>query len=96
MEKDNKKYKKKALKETWDDSEESNLEEDSSDNEIANLCLLGYINELDTSEDENESFCPLAHNDEESFTENLCLMACRDEVTSKLNSLEDDGFTKCF
>ena len=42
------KYKKKTLKATWDDSDGSDSDNDSSDNEIANLCLLGYINESDT------------------------------------------------
>jgi hypothetical protein len=39
------KYKKKALKATWDDSDESDSDNNSSDNEVANLGLLGYINE---------------------------------------------------
>ena len=60
---------------------------------MANLCLLGYINESDTSEDEYASFCPLAFNDDESTTEDLCLMAHGDEVTSKLNSLEDESYS---
>jgi hypothetical protein len=54
---------------------------------------LGYINESDTSEDEYASFCPLAFNDDESTTENLCLMAHGDEVTSKLNSLENESYS---
>uniref|UniRef100_A0A2N9FGK4 CCHC-type domain-containing protein n=1 Tax=Fagus sylvatica TaxID=28930 RepID=A0A2N9FGK4_FAGSY len=63
------KYKKKALKVTWDDSDESDSDNNSSDNEVANLCLLGYINESNISEDEHASFCPLAFNDDESATE---------------------------
>jgi hypothetical protein len=86
------KYKKKALKVTWDDSDESDSDNNSSDNEVANLCLLGYINESNISEDEHASFCPLAFNDDESATEDLCLMAHGDEVTSKLNSLEDESY----
>uniref|UniRef100_A0A2N9IFL9 CCHC-type domain-containing protein n=1 Tax=Fagus sylvatica TaxID=28930 RepID=A0A2N9IFL9_FAGSY len=74
------KYKKKALKVTWDDSDESDSDNNSSDNEVANLCLLGYINESNISEDEHASFCPLAFNDDESATEDLCLMAHGDEV----------------
>uniref|UniRef100_A0A2N9FYP2 CCHC-type domain-containing protein n=1 Tax=Fagus sylvatica TaxID=28930 RepID=A0A2N9FYP2_FAGSY len=73
------KYKKKALKVTWDDSDESDSDNNSSDNEVANLCLLGYINESNISEDEHASFCPLAFNDDESATEDLCLMAHGDE-----------------
>uniref|UniRef100_A0A2N9HLR4 CCHC-type domain-containing protein n=1 Tax=Fagus sylvatica TaxID=28930 RepID=A0A2N9HLR4_FAGSY len=73
------KYKKKALKVTWDDSDESDSDNNSSDNEVANLCLLGYINESNISEDEHTSFCPLAFNDDESATEDLCLMAHGDE-----------------
>ena len=60
MEKDNMKYKKKALKAAWGDFDGSDLDEDSNDNEIANLFLLGYINELDKSEDECAKFCPHA------------------------------------
>jgi hypothetical protein len=92
VDKENMKYKKKALKATWDDSDESDLDKDSSDNEMANLCLLGYINESDTSEDEYASSCPLAFNDD-SATEDLCFMAHGDEVTSKLNSLEDESYS---
>ena len=62
IDKENTKYKKKVLKETWDDSNGSDLDNDSSDNEIANLCLLGYINGFDTSEDECVSFFLLAFN----------------------------------
>jgi hypothetical protein len=87
------KYKKKALKVTWDDSDESDSDNNSSDNEVANLCLLGYINESNISEDEHASFCPLAFNDDESATEDLCLMAHGDEVTSKLNSLDDESYS---
>jgi hypothetical protein len=87
------KYKKKAPKVTWDDSDESDSDNNSSDNEVANLCLLGYINESNISEDEHTSFCPLAFNDDESATEDLCLMTHGDEVTSKLNSLEDESYS---
>jgi hypothetical protein len=87
------KYKKKALKVTWDDSDKSDLDNNSSDNEVANLCLLGYINESNISEVEHASFCPLAFNDDESATEDLYLMAHGDEVTSKLNSLEDESYS---
>jgi hypothetical protein len=87
------KYKKKALKVTWDDSDESDSDNNSSDNEVANLCLLGYINESNISEDEHVSFCPLAFNDDESAIEDLCLMAHGDEVTSKLNSLKDESYS---
>ena len=87
------KYKKKALKVTWDDSDESDSDNNSSNNEVANLCLLGYINESNISEDEHTSFCPLAFNDDESTTEDLCLMAHGDEVTSKLNSLENKSYS---
>uniref|UniRef100_A0A2N9F279 CCHC-type domain-containing protein n=1 Tax=Fagus sylvatica TaxID=28930 RepID=A0A2N9F279_FAGSY len=67
VDKENMKYKKKALKATWDDFDGSDSNNDSSDSEIVNLCLLGYINESNTSEDEYASFCPLAFNDDESF-----------------------------
>uniref|UniRef100_A0A2N9IKX4 CCHC-type domain-containing protein n=1 Tax=Fagus sylvatica TaxID=28930 RepID=A0A2N9IKX4_FAGSY len=80
------KYKKKALKVTWDDSDESDSDNNSSDNEVANLCLLGYINESNISEDEHASFCPLAFNDDESATEDLCLMAHGDENRLRLKT----------
>ena len=60
---------------------------------MANLCLLGYINESNISEDEHASFCLLEFNDDESATKDLCLMAHGDEVTSKLNSLEDESYS---
>uniref|UniRef100_A0A2N9ECG9 Uncharacterized protein n=1 Tax=Fagus sylvatica TaxID=28930 RepID=A0A2N9ECG9_FAGSY len=90
--KENMKYKKKALKATWDDSDESDSDNDSSDNEVANLCLLGYINESNISEDEHASFCPLAFNDDESATEDLCLMAHGDEVCLISKSTKDKWF----
>uniref|UniRef100_A0A2N9H9S1 CCHC-type domain-containing protein n=1 Tax=Fagus sylvatica TaxID=28930 RepID=A0A2N9H9S1_FAGSY len=86
------KYKKKALKVTWDDSDESDSDNNSSDNEVANLCLLGYINESNISEDEHASFCPLAFNDDESATEDLCLMAYEDEVCLISKSTKDKWF----
>uniref|UniRef100_A0A2N9FU68 CCHC-type domain-containing protein n=1 Tax=Fagus sylvatica TaxID=28930 RepID=A0A2N9FU68_FAGSY len=86
------KYKKKALKVTWDDSDESDSDNNSSDNEVANLCLLGYINESNISEDEHASFCPLAFNDDESATEDLCLMAHGDEVCLISKSTKDKWF----
>uniref|UniRef100_A0A2N9GGP6 CCHC-type domain-containing protein n=1 Tax=Fagus sylvatica TaxID=28930 RepID=A0A2N9GGP6_FAGSY len=64
----------------------------SSDNEVANLCLLGYINESNISEDEHASFCPLAFNDDESATEDLCLMAHGDEVCLISKSIKDKWF----
>uniref|UniRef100_A0A2N9HPJ0 Integrase catalytic domain-containing protein n=1 Tax=Fagus sylvatica TaxID=28930 RepID=A0A2N9HPJ0_FAGSY len=86
------KYKKKALKVTWDDSDESDSDNNSSDNEVTNLCLLGYINESNISEDEHASFCPLAFNDDESATEDLCLMAHGDEVCLISKSTKISGF----
>uniref|UniRef100_A0A2N9IWC5 CCHC-type domain-containing protein n=1 Tax=Fagus sylvatica TaxID=28930 RepID=A0A2N9IWC5_FAGSY len=86
------KYKKKALKVTWDDSDESDSDNNSSDNEVANLCLLGYINESNISEDEHASFCPLAFNDDESATKDLCLMAHRDEVCLISKSTKEKWF----
>ena len=74
VDKENMKYKKKALKATWDDSDESDLDNNSSDNEVANFCLLGYIKESNISENKHASFCPLTFNDDESATEDLCLM----------------------
>ena len=93
VDKENIRYKNKTLKETWDDSDESVSDNDSSDNEMENLCLLGYINESNISEDEHASFCLLAFNDDESITKDLCLMAYEDEVTLELNSLEDNSYS---
>ena len=89
---ENMKYKKKALKVTWDDSDGSDSDNDSSDNEIANLCLWRYINESDRSEDEYASFCPLTFNDDESFTEDLCLIAHGDEVCLISKSTKNKWF----
>ena len=83
---------KEISKGNLDDSNESDLDNNSSDNEIANLCRLGYINKSNTSEEEYASFYPLAFNDDESVTEDLCLMAHGDEVTYKPNSLEDESY----
>uniref|UniRef100_A0A2N9H7H1 Retroviral polymerase SH3-like domain-containing protein n=1 Tax=Fagus sylvatica TaxID=28930 RepID=A0A2N9H7H1_FAGSY len=78
---------KKFLKKKKGDSDNN-----SSDNEVANLCLLGYINESNISEDEHTSFCPLAFNDDESATEDLCLMAHGDEVCLISKSTKDKWF----
>jgi hypothetical protein len=43
--------------------------------------------------DECTSISPQASNDEEDSTEAFCLMAYEDEVTSKLNSLEDESYS---
>jgi hypothetical protein len=43
--------------------------------------------------DECTSISPQASNDEEDSTETFCLMAYEDEVTSELNSLEDNSYS---
>jgi hypothetical protein len=43
--------------------------------------------------DECTSISPQTSNDEEDSTEAFCLMAYEDEVTSKLNSLEDESYS---
>jgi hypothetical protein len=40
LKKEGKKFKRKALKVTWDDSKGSELEQEESDNEMANFCLM--------------------------------------------------------
>jgi chromosome segregation ATPase len=43
--------------------------------------------------DECTSISPQASNDEENSTETFCLMAYEDEVTSELNSLEENSYS---
>jgi len=56
LKKEGKKFKRKALKVTWDDSERSELEQDDSNNEMANFCLMAKGNEV--------SFSNIESNDE--------------------------------
>jgi len=51
-----KKFKRKALKVTWDDSEGSESEQEASDNEMANFCLMAKEDEV--------SFSNIESNDE--------------------------------
>lgn len=49
-----KKSKKKALKVTWDDSDKSESEQNSSDNEMANFCLMAKDDEVSSSNDNSD------------------------------------------
>ncbi|CAL9021262.1 unnamed protein product [Prunus brigantina] len=49
-----KKSKKKALKVTWDDSDGSESEQNSSDNEMANFCLMEKDDEVSSSNDNSD------------------------------------------
>jgi hypothetical protein len=56
LKKEGKKFKRKALKVTWDDSEGSESEQEESDNEMANFCLMAKEDEV--------SFSNIKSNDE--------------------------------
>jgi len=56
LKKEGKKFKRKALKVTWDDSEGSESEQEESDNEMANFCLMAKEDEV--------SFSNIESNDE--------------------------------
>jgi hypothetical protein len=56
LKKEGKKFKRKALKVTWDDSEGSKSKQEESDNEIANFCLMAKGDEV--------SFSNIESNDE--------------------------------
>ena len=46
LKKEGKKFKRKALKVTWDDSEGSESEQEESENEMANFCLMAKEDEV--------------------------------------------------
>ena len=48
------KDKKKAFKATWDNSSESELEDDQD--EVANLCFMAFENDIKVSSSSNSSF----------------------------------------
>jgi hypothetical protein len=56
LKKEIKKFKRKALKVTWDDSEGSESEQEESDNDMANFCLMAKEDEV--------SFSNIESNDE--------------------------------
>lgn len=49
-----KKSKKKTLKVTWDDSDGSDSEQNSSDNEMANFCLMAKDDEVSSLNDDSD------------------------------------------
>jgi hypothetical protein len=58
------------------------------------MSMLVHEHKLSLIEkDECTSISPQASNDEEDSTEVLCLMAYENEVTSELNSLEDNSYS---
>ena len=80
-------YSAKAI---WDKLEATY--EGSSQVEESKMSMLVQEHKLSLIEkDECTSISLQASNDEEDSTEVLCLMAYEDEVTSKLNSLEDNS-----
>jgi hypothetical protein len=60
LKKEGKKFKRKALKVTWDDSKGSELEQEESDNEMANFCLMAKGDEVSFSNIEsNMNYIPM-------------------------------------
>ena len=81
-----------SAKEIWDKLEASY--EKSSQVEESKMSMLVYDHKLSQIEkDECTSISPQASNDEEDSTETFYLMAYENEVTSKLNSLEDNSYS---
>jgi hypothetical protein len=81
-----------SAKEIWDKLEATY--EGSSQVEELKMSMLVHEHKLSLVEkDECTSISPQASNDEEDSTEALCLMAYEDEVTSELNSLEDNSYS---
>jgi hypothetical protein len=79
-----------SAKEIWERLE-ATYEEASQESKMS---MLVYDHKLPQMEkDECTSISPQTSNDEEDSTEAFCLMAYEDEVTSKLNSLEDESYS---
>jgi hypothetical protein len=79
-----------SAKEIWERLE-ATYEEVSQESKMS---MLVYDHKLPQMEkDECTSISPQTSNDEEDSTEAFCLMAYEDEVTSKLNSLEDESYS---
>ena len=80
--KDKKRYRKKTMKVTWDDSEDSSSEEEQSHGETTNMCFMAHS---DSEESDSESISPLSYNElEEAFEE---LHENFQKLVSKYNSL---------
>ena len=56
LNKEGKKFKRKALKVTWDDSEGSESEQEESENEMANFCLMAKGDEVNLLNNDDELY----------------------------------------
>jgi hypothetical protein len=79
-----------SAKEIWERLE-ATYEEASQESKMNMLVHDHKLPQIE--KDECTSISPQTSNDEEDSTEAFCLMAYEDEVTSKLNSLEDESYS---
>jgi hypothetical protein len=79
-----------SAKEIWEKLE-ATYEEASQESKMNMLVHDHKLPQIE--KDECTSISPQTSNDEEDSTEAFCLMAYEDEVTSKLNSLEDESYS---
>jgi hypothetical protein len=79
-----------SAKEIWERLE-ATYEEASQESKISMLVHDHKLPQIE--KDECTSISLQTSNDEEDSTEAFCLMAYEDEVTSKLNSLEDESYS---
>jgi hypothetical protein len=79
-----------SAKEIWERLE-ATYEEASQESKMNMLVHDHKLSQIE--KDECTSINPQTSNDEEDSTEAFCLMAYEDEVTSKLNSLEDESYS---
>jgi hypothetical protein len=79
-----------SAKEIWERLE-ATYEEASQESKMSMLVHDHKLSQIE--KDECTSISPQTSNDEEDSTEAFCLMAYEDEVTSKLNSLEDESYS---
>jgi hypothetical protein len=79
-----------SAKEIWERLE-ATYEEASQESKMSMLVHDHKLPQIE--KDECTSISPQTSNDEEDSTKAFCLMAYEDEVTSKLNSLEDESYS---
>jgi hypothetical protein len=79
-----------SAKEIWERLE-ATYEEASQESKMSMLVHNHKLPQIE--KDECTSISPQTSNDEEDSTKAFCLMAYEDEVTSKLNSLEDESYS---
>jgi hypothetical protein len=79
-----------SAKEIWERLE-ATYEEASQESKMSMLVHDHKLPQIE--KDECTSISPQTSNDEEDSTEAFCLMAYEDEVTSKINSLEDESYS---